>query len=542
MSTPMSRRAGLPLGALLGPALALALGWAIPADAQSHQLHEFVPPDPSEDVEFAATTIDGNLPAALDTPSGIAQAPDPTRPPDPGKLYAGGTTDDGPGSTYEPDRDTRQPNVEGYEDPFSPTTTPFKRLRAFDAVADDYTLSVADPSLAIVPVGGTVEPGDEPFYADLSVELSPNEPVRLPTVGPGSRVLKVHLSPSPAEQPVLLRDGAENWFIRGTEQKRVRLVMELSISRATFGSRFDPSADWSTLERLVPRASARHPAQAARVLEAVGVSRAQRPDEAVQRLVAYFRDFAASNDPPRVNGDIYLDLALSKKGVCRHRAFAFLVTAINLGIPARMVVNEAHAWVEVNDGSLWHRIDLGGAALDLDQDRDPSRPQHQPPDDPYAWPEGAQDQSGQGLADREQRELGPSSDANGGASGDDTTDPGGSSAPPAPTTSGGVTSPPASSGPPARIEIESIERSVRRGQSLRLRGTVSASGPCRNLRVDVLVTGEARPGGVVIGSLSTDEQGVYDGSVVVPRDLAAGDYEVVVGTSGDARCGAGRSE
>ena len=36
-----------------------------------------------------------------------------------------------------------------------------------------------------------------------------------------------------------------------------------------------------------------------------------------------------------------VDLALSKKGVCRHRAYAFTITAQGLGIPARMVMNEA---------------------------------------------------------------------------------------------------------------------------------------------------------------------------------------------------------
>ena len=82
-------------------------------------------------------------------------------------------------------------------------------------------------------------------------------------------------------------------------------------------------------------------------------------------MVGYFRSFAPSDDSPESEGDIYLDLALSKKGVCRHRAFAFLVTALNIGIPARFVHNEAHAWVEVRDDQRWHRIDLGGAALDL---------------------------------------------------------------------------------------------------------------------------------------------------------------------------------
>ena len=71
-------------------------------------------------------------------------------------------------------------------------------------------------------------------------------------------------------------------------------------------------------------------------------------------MVAYFRSFEPSDDFPNDHGDIYLDLALSRKGVCRHRAFAFLVTALNIGVPTRFVANEAHAWVEVHDSRLWH--------------------------------------------------------------------------------------------------------------------------------------------------------------------------------------------
>jgi hypothetical protein len=39
-----------------------------------------------------------------------------------------------------------------------------------------------------------------------------------------------------------------------------------------------------------------------------------------------------------------------------------------------MVLNEAHAWVEVYDSRLWHRIDLGGGGANLDNDPDPTRP------------------------------------------------------------------------------------------------------------------------------------------------------------------------
>jgi hypothetical protein len=78
------------------------------------------------------------------TPSGIATAPDPRKPPGGDHVYSGATTDDSPDSTYEPDRDTRRPSVENYDDPFSPATAPFKRLRAYDWVDPDYSLRVRD--------------------------------------------------------------------------------------------------------------------------------------------------------------------------------------------------------------------------------------------------------------------------------------------------------------------------------------------------------------------------------------------------------------
>jgi hypothetical protein len=45
-----------------------------------------------------------------------------------------------------------------------------------------------------------------------------------------------------------------------------------------------------------------------------------------------------------------------------------------------------------------------------------------------------------------------------------------------------------------------------------------------------------------IGSLPTSEEGSFEGSVVVPRDVPAGDYVIFAFTRGDRQCGAGRSE
>jgi hypothetical protein len=77
---------------------------------------------------------------------------------------------------------------------------------------------------------------------------------------------------------------------------------------------------------------------------------------------------------------------------------------------------------------------------------------------------------------------------------------------------------------------------------LHLQGQVRAEGRgCGNLRVDVVVlVGPGRKERRV-GSLSTDEDGVYDGAVVLPRDLPIGDHELVVTTRGDATCGPGQA-
>ncbi|WP_437625137.1 transglutaminase-like domain-containing protein [Sorangium sp. So ce1151] len=515
--------------------LVFALACAVSplADAQGSLLHEFIAPDPAEDVSLATTTLDGGLPAAIQTPSGLATAPDPQRPPSTQQqVYSNVGSDAGPEASYEPDRDTRRPNVERYDDPFSPATAPFKRLQAYDAVRADYSLVVRDKSLKTLKADATVSGGDEAFYGDIAVDLVPNEPVRIPTVGPDTRLVRMHVNPD--TPVVVLRDGADNWFVRGTKSARVRLVVQLAIARATFGSEF-ADVDWGKLERLRAPQEPAHEAAFKQVAQAIGISTAMRPRDVVQKMVEYFRSFAPSDDPPKGHGDIYLDLALSRKGVCRHRAFAFLVTALHIGIPARMIVNEAHAWVEVHDGSLWHRIDLGGAALNMDQEIDPNRPPYVPPPDPYSWPE--QRDSGQDLAERTRAEQaqqqGPAGPAGSGSS------------PAAPPPS----APPPASDPNERaaertdVVVTALDKDIRRGFPLHLQGQVSSNGaPCGHVRVDVILSGDAAPQGVTVGSLSTDAQGRYDDAVIVPREVALGEYDLVVATPGDARCKAGRTD
>jgi hypothetical protein len=527
---------------------AAALGLAIPADAYEPVLHEFIPPNDREDVSLSATTPDGDLKAALETGSGVVRAPDPKRPPaDSDEAYHESFSQR---PVYRPDRDTREPSSVRYDDPFVPSVSPFKRLRAFDMVGPDYALGVRDGSLARVEFGGEAAADEDEFYADLVVDFESAVTVLIPSVAPGARILRQHSTPAvPVE---VWRDGADNWYARTPSPRgRVRLVMQVAAPRAAFGGELAMSS-WDTLAP-VPALPLRPARGVLRVKAALGLSRALSPADTVRKLVSYFRSFAPSDEPPRGYGDIYVDLALSQKGVCRHRAFAFLVTAIGLGIPARMVVNEAHAWVEVRGDKLWQRIDLGGAAAAIDEDLRDSRLAHVPPQDPFAWPPSSETSSGRAVAMRGRANRAfaqaeeTSSDA--GEVSDETEPRAGSPARPSPRADPApkeslvtAAAPVKDERPPARVKVREGEVRVHGGSALPIAGTIDADGVgCGGLRADVALRRRDSGKATGLGSLPTDDKGVFDGALFLPVALPVGQYDVVVSTPGDARCGAGTS-
>ena len=537
---------------------ALAVGLvSLPAHAQRRSqplLHEYIPPDPAEDIDIATTPPEDSFPSAIDTRSGRVDAPDQRANPEPKRIYQ---PESQTPSEFRPDRDTRRPNMEHYDDPFSPSLTPFKRLNAWNAVNDDYSLYVRDfaPGKSgrhrPVPIGGAtgnraVYDTEDRFFGDMTVSAQADQYVRIPTVGPDARLLK--LVAIPDVEVRVWRDTADNWFVKTDFTGRLRLIMQLAIRREVFGSSYGDVA-WSGLPR-VSRQPWKHRRSYQKVASAIGLSRTMSPRAVVEKMVAYFRSFQPSTEQPREHDDIYLDLALSRKGVCRHRAFAFMVTALNIGIPARLVANEAHAWVEVHDGSLWHRVDLGGAAADLADQPHLDRPPHVPPPDPYSWPKGRD--SGQDLAHRHREDavrarLDPDS-----AVGLNAPLP-----PAAPGQDGGVAQPkpsepfggngpdqpPPAYRPPAAsvLSIESLDRDIFRGYPLHLKGQAkSEEQQCGHLRIDVYVMLEGTKAEKHIGTLSTDEDGIFDGAIVIPRDLPVGDHELLLSTGGNMICGPGQ--
>jgi hypothetical protein len=306
------------------------------------------------------------------------------------------------------------------------------------------------------------------------------------------------------------------------------------------------------------------------VARTLGVADALRPRDAVAALVEHFRRFTPSPKRPSSRGLLlYRDLALTARGICRHRAYAFMITALGLGIPTRYVMNEAHAWVEVFDGELWHRIDLGGAAEQLSMD-EAGRPRHVEPRDPFAWPDPSE--SGNALAARANEPSAapsvptgevPGAPAPTSAEGEpapaappETGNPAEPGAADEPTTVEPNTAEPASPAAPsepapealeepalpeppvvgsdANVRLETSAKNAERGKTLYVSGSVrSANRPCHGTSVDVrLVT---KDGALPLGALVTNAQGEFNGRLVIPWNAPLGNHRLEAGASGGCK-------
>jgi hypothetical protein len=447
-------------------------------------------------------------------------------------------------STFSIDRDTSRAERVSYSDPFTPTVVPFKRSIVYDAVNREGDLLVRSRDLAEVPTLSGPRPNDEHFHAAFELDLTANERTPLPSVAPGARLVLVNREPRVALR--IGADSAENWFVTAQSSRHVRLTLQIVVDRRVFGSNY-PDVGWAALTPALPPLPDEVKRSALDVARALGIDESARPAQAVASLVEHFRRFSASERRPTSQGlALYRELALTARGICRHRAYAFMITALGLGVPTRVALNEAHAWVEVFDGELWHRIDLGGAADELEMD-DQGRPRHVEPRDPFTWPDRRE--SGLAMAERrvsadtppaaeDAAEAAPAADAPP-ADGTSEREPARNEPAEPPTADGaepleepapGAPAEPAP--PPAEPELPQPgdvrlytgASRAERGKSLFVLGSVASDGhPCSGARVDVLLE-QPQAAALPLGSLVSDSRGEFRGTLVIPWKARLGEH------------------
>jgi hypothetical protein len=265
---------------------------------------------------------------------------------------------------------------------------------------------------------------------------------------------------------------------------------------------------------------------------------------AIMALTEHFRSFLESSEAPDNTGDMYLDLCHSLKGLCRHRAYGFVVTARGLGIPARFVQNEAHSWVEVElPENGYVRIDLGGATHGLTahgaaerQSYVPVQPDPLPRPDAYrqSYAQAAhQTPRAQGSSAPNQAEVLAS------YSGRWLSDESLMGTPP---TLNGSAEAPASERPaapqkqPVHIALEDRRVTALRGGKLVLTGQLldATQQGVPGLRVEIWILKPAQHQRMLLAVQVSDQDGYFRADFGIPPDLSVGDYRLVARSQGDA--------
>lgn len=300
---------------------------------------------------------------------------------------------------FMPDRQTALDAAPGYQEHFIPSIAPHKRLTSLNAVTlvdgtPTLTLQSTEPkriALTPTPDESTDVSSTEMFWETLLLDASGGATrFILPSVSPDSRIHS--LKTEPKTDAIVLRDVAGNFYLnfQSPPMAQVRVVVLMDAPRGYFGENI-PHIRTDRLRSKAAPLPDETKTEALQLAKTLGLDPSMPLDQVLSDLVAYFRSFEESTTSPKDTGHMLTDLFQERKGVCRHRAYAFMIIANALGIPTHFVFNEAHAWVEVLVPSIdglvpYHqRIDLGGSMAGINM-KSPEPLHHQPPPDPFGQP------------------------------------------------------------------------------------------------------------------------------------------------------------
>lgn len=269
------------------------------------------------------------------------------------------------------DQHTHKVDPLSYFAAFDPSIIPYKRVVAQNKVVIDgplsYAFAVEPGNMHAVDIRSTSpRVTEDVFWGTFLVRTQGYKMHPIPSISPEQAILK--MTTEPKIHASIMRDDAGNHYIKTTHTGLVRLNIKLAVSRDYFNGAF-LSTTWNKFPESKAISLPIRATHAAKdVLGTLGITReAMKPRQALHALVKHYRGFKIKRFPKDLQGDdVYKSISLSKLGVCRHRSFAFAISASALGIPTRYIYNEAHAFVEVFwPGQGWRRIDLGGSAEHL---------------------------------------------------------------------------------------------------------------------------------------------------------------------------------
>jgi transglutaminase-like putative cysteine protease len=543
--------------AVIGGVAAIAVAGLAQSTASRRKLHEDLPSPSERPTPMIGSGGSGN-PAAFAAGDKVLPKPPADKPgATPAKnepvLGGGGFAADRQ-TSMAPDSNTGRDNTLHYVSVFNPDVLPFKRMSALDAVSPDYTLRIAHTALVELSVGGVTDKTRDRFWGSVLIQLTPGVDVALPSVAPDMRILSYEIKPSIAVR--FAKDGADNFYVRTDETSAsgtYRLVFLADADAGYFAPQLPAGSYTSRQVRTAAPAELRAQlpdrvaAAARQTLRNLKIDEDMKLQTAFNALVHHFRSFQPKA-LPRSSGDIYRDLCDSQAGVCRHRAFAFMVTANALGLPTRFVENEAHAFVEVwFPERRWQRIDLGGAALRMEVQGADSKTLHRPrSEDPFAKPaeykqsytqlEG--DISGltpQQLADKHKSlNQSPASgvfdtpgSGNAGLQGPDRILP--DQGLPA------VTRDPKKQSPV--LDVRDADANAFRGDQIHIEGRATVGGkvlPDHTVDVFLSPAGSLGAGSILLGRAVTDATGTFRADFSVPPTIALQRYDIYLSSPEDA--------
>lgn len=553
---------------LVGGAAAAGLAIAQTTARRLPTPHEDLPAPSGDNVSpVIGATGSGANPAAFTAGDKVLPRPSVDRPSTQPKgepvLGSGGFGTDRE-TAMRPDSKTGADGTLHYVSVFNPDVLPFKRMSSLDASGEDYALTIARPALTEVPVGGLTDKSRDRFWGSVLIKLTPGVDVPLPSVAPDMRILSYEIKPKTSLR--FEKDGADNFYVRSDESNAsgtYRLVFLADADASYFAPSLPTSSARYTPRLMQPSIPpelrttlpARVRTAAKRTLDRIGVDADMDLGVAFNKLVGYFRAFEAK-ELPASSGDIYRDLCDAQAGVCRHRAFAFMITANALGIPTRYVQNEAHAFVEVwFPERRWQRIDLGGAALRMDVTGADNKTLHRPrAEDPFAKPDEYKESYTQlegdirGLTsqqiDDKRQSLADSPPS--GAYDGTTAGSGSASAPdritPDPSLPA-VTQDPKKLTP--RLVVTTADASAYRGDVVHVEGRVAAGGKViPDHPVDVFLAPAGRGGAspIPLGRAVSDASGRFSQDFTVPAALNLATYEIYLASPEDAYYNASLSD